>query len=166
MKVQTDKSRKLLLLFTSIISLTGFNTAAAGTINTTQNINSVAQVKNELRDTIKVWDNAETCAGACLVSRELHICNLVENLDTRVGGKISRRNIQRQSSSSLRIDQSDLKFMRLIYSQCKSVKEEDLPPYIQHNANRKYKSFEPSCNSLAIIREGLGINPNLGVHCN
>ncbi|WP_375494386.1 hypothetical protein [uncultured Nostoc sp.] len=165
MKVQTDKSRKLLLLFTSIISLTVLNTASAGTINTAQNIKSVAQVKNELSETIKVWDNADVCFGACLVTRELYICSLVEDLDTRVDGKISGRNIQHQSSS-LRIYQTDLKLMRLIYSQCKPVKEEDLPPYIKRNTNRKYKSFEPSCKSLQIIRQGLGINPNRGVHCN
>ncbi|MCW5312952.1 hypothetical protein GTQ43_03530 [Nostoc sp. KVJ3] len=164
MKVQTDKSQKLLLLFTSIISLTVLDAASAGTINTAQNIKSVAQVKNELGETIKVWDNADVCFGACLVTRELNICGLVENLDTRVDGKISGRNIQHQSSS-LRIHQTDLKLMRLIYSQCKPVKEEDLPPYIQHNANQKYKSFEPSCKSLQIIRQGLRINQNRRVNC-
>lgn len=158
MKLQT-------LLLTSVISLTVFNPLVVANTGTAQTIKSVAQVKTELYDKLKILDNAEVCFGACQVTRRLGICSLVENLDTRVKGKIFGRKI-RNRNSGLPISQDDVKLMRLIYSQCKPLQPEDFPPYLQLDANRKYKIFEPTCTSIETINQRLGLTANNIVTCN
>ncbi|BAY64595.1 hypothetical protein NIES22_46940 [Calothrix brevissima NIES-22] len=158
MKLQT-------LLLTSVISLTVFNPLAIGNAETVQKIKSVAQVKKELYDTLKVLDDTNVCIGACQVTRQLGVCSLIENLDTQVKGKIFGRKI-RNRSSALPIDRADVELMRLVYSQCKPLKPENFPPYLKLNANRKYKIFNPTCNSLAIINQGLGLIDDTVVNCN
>ncbi|MBD2205924.1 hypothetical protein H6G33_27490 [Calothrix sp. FACHB-1219] len=158
MKLQT-------LFLTTAISLTVFNPAAIGSTETAQKIKSVAQVKTELYDTLKILDDTNVCIGACQVTRQLGVCSLVENLDTQVKGKIFGRKI-RNRSSALPIDKADVELMRLIYSQCKSLKPENFPPYLQLNANRKYKIFNPTCKSLEIINQGLGLIDDTVVNCN
>lgn len=158
MKLQT-------LLLTSVISLTVFNPLAVANTETAQTIKSVAQVKTELYDKLKTLDDTEVCFGACQVTRRLGICSLVENLDTRVKGKIFGRKI-RNRYSGLRIAQDDVQLMRLIYSQCKPLQPENFPAYLQLDTNRKYKIFEPTCTSLAIINQRLGLTNNNVANCN
>ncbi|MBD2667371.1 hypothetical protein [Richelia sinica] len=124
--------------------------------NNAQKIKSVSEVKNDLREYIKISSDGTGCAGPCEVTRELSICSLVEDLDIRVRGKISGI-VPKSKHSLLRISKFDLQTMRLIYKSCEPVATEDLPPYIKIEPGYKYKRFSPNTQELREIKKRLGL---------
>jgi hypothetical protein len=153
--MKCSKSILVIVLALTTGLMIGDNIADAQT-NNAQNIKSVSEVKNNIRDDIQVWSSADVCAGACLVTRQLGICRSVENLNMRVGGKISGITPKRKYSL-LKISKFDLQTMTLIYKSCEPVATEDLPPYIRIKPDYQYKMFSPNPQNLREIKKRLGL---------
>jgi hypothetical protein len=124
--------------------------------NNAQNIKSVSEIKNNIRNDIQVWSSPDICAGACLVTRQLGICRSVENLNMRVGGKISGITPKRKYSL-LKISKFDLQTMRLIYKSCEPIANKDLPLYIKIEPGYQSKRFSPNSQDLREIKKRLGL---------
>ena len=154
--MNSTKSILIISLALSTGLMIGDNIADAQ-INNPQNIKSVSEVKNHIRDYIQVWSSADVCAGACLVTRQLGICSSVEDLDIRVGGKISGITPKRRKYSLLKISKFDLQTMKLIYKSCEPVANKDLPLYIRIEPGYQYKMFIPNAQDLRDIKKRLGL---------
>ncbi len=76
-------------------------------------IKSVTQVKKEIQDSL-----TEECgSGHCWNLNATRVCDLTAGLDVKVGYRIT--GTFENSASELHISDSDLKLMKLIFSQCK-----------------------------------------------
>jgi hypothetical protein len=95
-----------------------------------RNIKSVSQVKEYLRETMSPCEGG--CSGYGLHIRAMRVCELVEAVDIKVKGKITRRSPL--PGKSMSISKSDLNLMRLIYSQCKWYVRlpNDPPDFVYH----------------------------------
>ncbi len=120
---------------------------------------SVDDTKIKIRELISTWDS-DACAGICLYSREFGVCSFIEGLDRQVGGKIAGLK-PKKKVPLLPISRTDLVLTKLIYSQCR-ISQDFVPPALK--VDKKSKRFDPNCQALPKIRQGLGLNPTEGQH--
>lgn len=120
--VHPMKKHKNITIFLAIISTVFVNLQpvlanSTEVQKTARNIKSVAQVKQYLREVMSPCEDG--CSGYGLHIRAIRVCELVQALDIRVQGKISRK--RSFSERNIPISKSDINLMRLILSQCKWV---------------------------------------------
>lgn len=115
-------------------------------------IKSVAQVKQGIREALT---EAEQCGtGHCWNVHATRVCDLVAALDVNVDYQITGTFESTHPKPSIKIADTDLKLMKLIFSQCKP-------------SNYQYWSFgqilhvyyAPSSKVNAEVNKQLGIKP-------
>jgi hypothetical protein len=138
-----------LIFIHSAIILTGSAIAGETSVQIFVNsINSVNQVKLEIKEAL----SAECDNGSCWNWNASRVCNLTAGLDVRTGYLITRTYLNDPASTDIPIADSDLRLMRLIFSQCK-------PTTYQYTSTGQilHVVYEPSPKKNAEIRKLLGL---------
>lgn len=139
-----------LILIFSLIS-TGAMTQESVVSSFVDSIKSVEQVKRGIKDSL-----IEECGGGhCWNVQAAHVCNLVAGLDIKVGYAITGAFENERSRAQIRITESDLKLMKLVFSQCKPTN------YQYWNFSQLlHVVYSPSAKVNAEVNKWLGIKQN------
>ncbi|EAW35219.1 hypothetical protein [Lyngbya sp. PCC 8106] len=115
-------------------------------------IESVEQVKEDLRQTLKFRD--ECGVGSCWNTTSTGICETVAALDVQINGQIIGGMSSAGSDGNIPISSSDLELMKLIFSQCKPTNYQYWNwPMMLHVL------YVPSDEVDQQVRQGLGLSP-------
>lgn len=131
-----------------------FNKSQAKSIEAPQNIRSVKQVKDNIRELLDTvgqqWCDNLSCSGFARVQ----ICEVVSMLDARVSGKIAGKTIKTKYSP-LSISQSDLRLMKIIYSGCEPLSKPIPPALCEPKYGRIFNNY---CDKQ--IRKAFNLKPS------
>jgi hypothetical protein len=91
-----------------------------------KDIDSVERAKYLLKNSVQCPDPTG-CSGYGMWIRAVNVCRLVKAVNIKVGGKIIPKSSVKRNKSSLSIERTDTKLMKMIYSQCTSKRYIDSP---------------------------------------